>query len=546
MFDFDNNTIQYQAWYQISLQNNQDYAFNLKVPSDSINSQTEFRLCIYRNRNNNQVKCSQYKKSQNIEISYTATSTSNYWVLVESSSYSGNSTYTLTANQILPVSLSIGSELNNQDIGDNSNLWYSINLTANNFYKISLIANHNQTTFTMTLYKDNKNQPICSECINSTVAETKNARIYYKPNSTGLYFLKIESNSIINNQFNIKASLITESSLTLGNTSTSFTFSSNEIEKWHTVTLTDTTNPLYIINLTSNTNDSSFWISVVSIGTDGSLISYGDAYDNILGVNLKWIKRLTNNNYKIKVERLSGTNNTYSLDMNKYTQPAGSLISVGTSNNTSFTAKDAKYTEQISHLSLTQSTLYTIDVIKDISKNGEILVSALANKNAAYSTITCPIDKSIIEPNCALPVARAIDNISIFYSPSVTTDHKIIISKIKNESSYNLIVNTVTKDDLNINTNVSDGFTNSIINKWYSIDLTNANTYNINLTTPSNADYDLYLYNPSNILILSSTQDGIGINENILYTPTIKGTNKYTIRVVALKGLSNYTLRVSN
>ena len=544
----NNESINHTTWYRTTLQPNVDYIFTLTIPNDINASQTEFTICIYTTRGSNQITCSE-RIGQNIALSYTYNAGAtpvNYWIRITASTYNGNNLYTLNSSINIPTNITLNTDVTNT-LGENLIRWYQINLTANTMYKINLLAPTatNAIDFNIILYStNNKITPVCISCNNSTSSTSKNARIYYTPSTTGIYLIKVEANTQNIIPFTLKVSNPSTTAITLSNSVTNDTLPNTEREKWYSITLTATGTPSYIINLANLAIDDRYWIAVYSNAIDGGITTIGDTFNDVnsLGVNLRWLDQLVPGSYKIKIEQLSGaTLVRYSIQMNLYTQPSISTIALGNAYSQSFNFVDANGSENWSELTLTQSTLYTIDLIKNPSINGTLVASVYYLNNSQYKSIVCASNTpSVVPPNCIQGVPISTDHISILYQPTSTANHRIAISKYRGANQYSLLVKTVSLVNLVLNSNTTGSFSSTSINNWYNLSLSANQNYRINVTVPVSGDYDVYLYNASNTLVSSSVLNGLDTDESLIYRPS--STETYKLRIVSIQGTVAYNV----
>lgn len=84
---------------------------------------------------------------------------------------------------------------------------------------------------------------------------------------------------------------------------------------------------------------------------------------------------------------------------------------------------------------------------------------------------------------------------------------------------------------------------------YFRFTLGSGQSVTINLTVPSNKDYDLYLLSNSGFIEARSTRAGNGLAESITFTNTSSGTNTYFAQVEgynrAYSTTANYTLRIA-
>ncbi|MRR52235.1 MAG: T9SS type A sorting domain-containing protein, partial [Rhodocyclaceae bacterium] len=77
---------------------------------------------------------------------------------------------------------------------------------------------------------------------------------------------------------------------------------------------------------------------------------------------------------------------------------------------------------------------------------------------------------------------------------------------------------------------------------YYKFSVTSGQVIKVKVTPPSSADYDLYLYNPSQSQVASSTR-GAGLVDSVVYTATVSGT--FYARAYQYSGTGNYSLQIS-
>ncbi|HMW01059.1 MAG TPA: PPC domain-containing protein, partial [Acidobacteriota bacterium] len=84
---------------------------------------------------------------------------------------------------------------------------------------------------------------------------------------------------------------------------------------------------------------------------------------------------------------------------------------------------------------------------------------------------------------------------------------------------------------------------------YFRFTLGSGQSVTINLTVPSNKDYDLYLLSNSGVTEARSTKAGNGVAESITFTNTSSGTNTYFAEVEgyssAFSTTASYTLRIA-
>ncbi|HTY08815.1 MAG TPA: clostripain-related cysteine peptidase, partial [Candidatus Edwardsbacteria bacterium] len=79
-------------------------------------------------------------------------------------------------------------------------------------------------------------------------------------------------------------------------------------------------------------------------------------------------------------------------------------------------------------------------------------------------------------------------------------------------------------------------------NDYYKFNVTSGQVVKVKVTPPSSADYDLYLYNPSQTQVGSSTA-GTGVIDSVVYTATVSGT--FYAKAYEYSGTGNYSLLIS-
>jgi hypothetical protein len=79
-------------------------------------------------------------------------------------------------------------------------------------------------------------------------------------------------------------------------------------------------------------------------------------------------------------------------------------------------------------------------------------------------------------------------------------------------------------------------------NDYYAFTATSGQSVKVKITPPSSADYDLYLYNPSQTQVASSTR-GAGLADSVVYTATVTGI--FYAKAYEYSGTGNYSLLIS-
>ncbi len=95
---------------------------------------------------------------------------------------------------------------------------------------------------------------------------------------------------------------------------------------------------------------------------------------------------------------------------------------------------------------------------------------------------------------------------------------------------------------------ITGKISNSTDLDYYKLTLVSGKTLKIDLTMPSNKDYDLYLQSASGVQEAKSVRAGNGLAESITFTNNSAGTNTYYIHVKGYNGANsatNYSLTVA-
>jgi cyanophycinase-like exopeptidase len=80
----------------------------------------------------------------------------------------------------------------------------------------------------------------------------------------------------------------------------------------------------------------------------------------------------------------------------------------------------------------------------------------------------------------------------------------------------------------------------------YKLSLASSGSLSVDLSMPSNKDYDIYLLSLSGVIEARSTRNGNGLAEAIRFTNTSSGTNTYYVKVVGYNGANSTTSYLLN
>ena len=218
--------------------------------------------------------------------------------------------------------------------------------------------------------------------------------------------------------------------------------------------------------------------------------------------------------YKIVITRLGTTTGQYSLSI------VPSNLSVNSSAQGRITGQDVELWHAVS---LQSSIAYRFNLVSSANTINNDITLYTCTQIVSSITTTLSNCTQVASSTASGPLEE------LYHTPASSGVYYIKVSRIS--ASGGSYVVSVKNTVLSLGVLQLDNFdsTASEIYKDYKVVLTAGTLYNVTLSVPTQADFDLALLNSSSTQVASAS-NGTGINETISHTPASNGT--YTVRII--------------
>ena len=476
-------------YYSVTLSAGTPYAFDLDVPSSA-----DFHLYLFDADGNFLRSSRSFSTGADERVTYIPSESGNFIVEVQRSSGSG--TYTLMANQVMPRTLTLGTD-ETQSLSSGSD-YYSVTLSAGTPYEFKLDVPAG-VKFNLYLFDADGNEVRSSRSFSTGVDK----RVTYIPSESGNFIVEVQRSSG-SGTYTLMANQVMPRTLTLGTDETQSLSSGSD---YYSVTLSAGTPYEFKLDVPSGVN-----FDLLLLDADGNQVRSSTSRG--AGVDEAFFYIPPESGTFIVEVRSFSSSSTYTLRANQVTSRT---LTLGTDETQSLSSGSDYYS-----VTLSAGTPYEFKLDVPSGVNFDLLLlDADGNQVRSSTSRGAGVDEAF------------------FYIPPESGTFIVEVRSFSSSSTYTLMANQVTPRTLTLETDETQSLSSG--SDYYSVTLSAGTPYEFKLDVPSGVNFDLLLLDADGNQVRSSTSFSTGVDEAFFYTPSESGT--FIVEVRRRYGSGTYTLK---